>query len=253
MRATSGAGFDCRPGRRRPRAAERLRQALGAEFRASALEIDETREGVRLAGFAAPPTFNTRQRAAASIVYVNGRAARDKLIAGALRAAYLDYLAARAPRRGGPVPRPRPARGRRQRPSRQGRGAVPRRRAGARPHRRRGASGRSKARCAAPPPRRLCLAHRAGLDAARRSRPQRWDWRASPADARPCPEPAQAAFAASPRPPRAPRPTPPTEERRAARRRARAGARQLHRRPDPRRRGDRRPATPPTSASSTSG
>jgi DNA mismatch repair protein MutL len=82
-----GAGFDWPAADLR----ERLRQALGAEFLASALEIDETREGVRIAGFVAAPTFN-KPNGLSQFAYVNGRAARDKLISGALRAAYLDYL-----------------------------------------------------------------------------------------------------------------------------------------------------------------
>jgi DNA mismatch repair protein MutL len=82
-----GAGFDWPAADMR----ERLRQALGAEFLASALEIDEMREGVRIAGFVAAPSFN-KPNGLSQFVYVNGRAARDKLIAGALRAAYLDYL-----------------------------------------------------------------------------------------------------------------------------------------------------------------
>ncbi len=82
-----GSGFDWPAGD----LLERLRQALGAEFVDSALEIDETREGVRIRGFAAAPTFN-KPNALSQFAYVNGRAVRDKLIAGALRAAYLDYL-----------------------------------------------------------------------------------------------------------------------------------------------------------------
>jgi DNA mismatch repair protein MutL len=82
-----GSGFDWPAGDLR----ERLRQALGAEFLDSALEIDETREGVRIAGLVAAPTFN-KPNALSQFAYVNGRAVRDKLIAGALRGAYLDYL-----------------------------------------------------------------------------------------------------------------------------------------------------------------
>ncbi len=82
-----GAGFDWPAGD----LAERLRQALGPEFVASALPIDETREGVRLTGFVAAPTFN-KPNALAQFAYVNGRAVRDKLVSGALRAAFLDYL-----------------------------------------------------------------------------------------------------------------------------------------------------------------
>jgi DNA mismatch repair protein MutL len=82
-----GAGFDWPAGTLR----ERLAQALGPEFVSSALEVDETREGVRLSGFVATPTFN-KPNGLSQFAYVNGRAVRDKLISGALRAAFLDYL-----------------------------------------------------------------------------------------------------------------------------------------------------------------
>ncbi|MGA2794711.1 MAG: DNA mismatch repair endonuclease MutL [Roseiarcus sp.] len=70
---------------------ERARQALGADFAENCLTLRAEREGVRLTGFAALPTFS-RANALAQYFYVNGRAVRDKLLAGALRAAYLDYL-----------------------------------------------------------------------------------------------------------------------------------------------------------------
>jgi DNA mismatch repair protein MutL len=70
---------------------ERARQALGADFADNCLTLRAEREGVRLSGFAGLPTFS-RANALAQYFYVNGRAVRDKLFAGALRAAYLDYL-----------------------------------------------------------------------------------------------------------------------------------------------------------------
>jgi DNA mismatch repair protein MutL len=71
--------------------AARSRQALGAEFADNCLELSAEREGVRLAGFAGLPTHH-RANALAQYFFVNGRAVRDKLLAGALRAAYADYL-----------------------------------------------------------------------------------------------------------------------------------------------------------------
>ena len=82
-----GTGFDWPAGT----LPERLAQALGAEFGESAIALDETREGVRLMGLIATPTYN-KPNALAQFAYVNGRAVRDKLISGALRAAFLDYL-----------------------------------------------------------------------------------------------------------------------------------------------------------------
>jgi DNA mismatch repair protein MutL len=70
---------------------ERARQALGSDFAANCLSVNAEREAVRLTGFIGLPTFS-RSNALAQYFYVNGRAVRDKLLAGALRAAYLDYL-----------------------------------------------------------------------------------------------------------------------------------------------------------------
>jgi len=87
-----GASFDwpaCSEGEAGER--ERLRQALGDDVVANALRIDALREGVSLTGWVGLPTLN-KPNSLAQYFYVNDRAARDKLIAGALRAAYLDYL-----------------------------------------------------------------------------------------------------------------------------------------------------------------
>ena len=87
-----GASFDwpaCGAGEAGER--ERMRQALGEDFIANALRIDALREGVCLSGYVGLPTLN-KPNALSQYFFVNGRAARDKLIAGALRAAYLDYL-----------------------------------------------------------------------------------------------------------------------------------------------------------------
>ena len=87
-----GASFDwpaCPAGEAGER--ERMRQALGEDFVANALRIDAAREGVRLTGWVGLPTLN-KPNALTQYFFVNGRAVRDKLIAGALRAAYLDYL-----------------------------------------------------------------------------------------------------------------------------------------------------------------
>jgi DNA mismatch repair protein MutL len=69
----------------------RLRQILGADFAANALQIDAEREGITLTGFAALPTYS-RGAATAQYLFVNGRPVRDKLLVGALRGAYSDFL-----------------------------------------------------------------------------------------------------------------------------------------------------------------
>ncbi len=71
--------------------AERLRQALGDDFAANSLDLDASREGVSLTGRIGLPTFS-RPNALHQFVFVNGRAVRDKTLAGALRAAYMDFL-----------------------------------------------------------------------------------------------------------------------------------------------------------------
>jgi DNA mismatch repair protein MutL len=69
----------------------RLARVMGREFIENALPIDTTREGLRLTGFAALPTYS-RGAAVAQYLFVNGRPVRDKLLTGALRAAYMDVL-----------------------------------------------------------------------------------------------------------------------------------------------------------------
>ncbi len=71
---------------------KRLTAVLGAEFEANALLIDQAREGVRLTGYAGLPTYS-RGNAAHQYLFVNGRPVRDRLLQGALRAAYADFLA----------------------------------------------------------------------------------------------------------------------------------------------------------------
>ncbi|NWH07539.1 MAG: DNA mismatch repair endonuclease MutL [Alphaproteobacteria bacterium] len=70
----------------------RLGEILGREFKANALPIDAAREGARLWGFAGVPTFN-RGNAQHQFLFVNGRPVRDKLLLGAVRGAYADFLA----------------------------------------------------------------------------------------------------------------------------------------------------------------
>jgi DNA mismatch repair protein MutL len=70
----------------------RLADVIGREFIESAVEIDAAREGVRLSGLAGLPAFN-RGNALWQYFYVNGRPVRDRLLAGALRGAYSDFLA----------------------------------------------------------------------------------------------------------------------------------------------------------------
>ncbi len=69
----------------------RLGDVLGGDFRANAIAIASEREGVQLSGFAALPTLS-RANSLGQYLFVNGRPVRDKVLVGAVRAAYADYL-----------------------------------------------------------------------------------------------------------------------------------------------------------------
>ena len=81
--AESGDLFDALHGR--------LRTVLGKDFAENALAIDAERDGFHLTGYAALPTYS-RGAAVAQYLFVNGRPVRDKMLLGALRAAYMDVL-----------------------------------------------------------------------------------------------------------------------------------------------------------------
>jgi DNA mismatch repair protein MutL len=70
----------------------RLAAILGADFAPNCIALDQTRGDVRLSGFAGLPTFHRGTREHQHL-FVNGRPVKDKLIAGAVRAAYQDLLA----------------------------------------------------------------------------------------------------------------------------------------------------------------
>ncbi len=71
--------------------ARRVGAVLGSEFVENALRVDAERDGLRMTGFAALPTYS-RGAAVAQYMFVNGRPVRDKMMLGALRGAYSDVL-----------------------------------------------------------------------------------------------------------------------------------------------------------------
>ena len=71
---------------------KRLAALLGRDFEANALLIDQARENVRLTGYAGLPTYS-RGNAGHQYLFVNGRPVKDRLLQGALRGAYADFLA----------------------------------------------------------------------------------------------------------------------------------------------------------------
>jgi DNA mismatch repair protein MutL len=71
---------------------KRLSRIMGREFADNAVPVTTGREGLALAGFAGVPTYN-RANAQMQFLFVNGRPVRDKLLIGAVRGAYADFLA----------------------------------------------------------------------------------------------------------------------------------------------------------------
>ena len=70
----------------------RLSKIMGREFGDNTVRVEASREGVSLSGYAGLPTYN-RANAAMQFLFVNGRPVRDKLLVGAVRGAYADFLA----------------------------------------------------------------------------------------------------------------------------------------------------------------
>ncbi len=70
---------------------DRLGAVMGRDFQDNALKVDAEREGIRLTGFAGLPTMH-RRTSAEQYLFVNGRPVRDKLLYGAVRGAYADFV-----------------------------------------------------------------------------------------------------------------------------------------------------------------
>ncbi|WP_295556085.1 DNA mismatch repair endonuclease MutL [uncultured Hyphomicrobium sp.] len=70
---------------------ERLGRIMGREFMTDAVPIAGERDGVSVKGFAGLPTLH-RPDATYQFLFVNGRPVRDKLVVGAVRAAYGDLV-----------------------------------------------------------------------------------------------------------------------------------------------------------------
>lgn len=70
----------------------RLSHILGQDFSDNALSVLAQREGYTISGFAGLPTMN-KGNASQQYLFVNGRYVKDKLLQGAIRGAYQDFLA----------------------------------------------------------------------------------------------------------------------------------------------------------------
>lgn len=69
----------------------RLAQIIGADFPENAQQIGFSRGGIVVGGLAGLPTYS-RANTLHQFYFVNGRAVRDKVLLGAVRAAYADFL-----------------------------------------------------------------------------------------------------------------------------------------------------------------
>ena len=92
LRRLDAVAGDLAAGEAQDRRRARLAAILGRDFAENALAIDARREGLRLTGLAGLPTLN-RATSRDQYLFVNGRPVRDKLLAGAVRGAYQDFLA----------------------------------------------------------------------------------------------------------------------------------------------------------------
>jgi len=71
--------------------AARLSQVMGADFAENAAQLGLARHGVVVAGLAGLPTYS-KANSLSQFYFVNGRSVRDKVLLGAVRAAYADYV-----------------------------------------------------------------------------------------------------------------------------------------------------------------
>lgn len=70
----------------------RLGAVMGKDFIPNAVPVAAERDGLQLTGHAGIPTYN-RGNALAQYMFVNGRPVKDRLLHGAVRGAYQDFLA----------------------------------------------------------------------------------------------------------------------------------------------------------------
>jgi len=71
--------------------AARVMQVMGADFTENAVPLETMRHGVVVKGLAGLPTYS-RANSLSQFYFVNGRSVRDKVLLGAVRAAYADFI-----------------------------------------------------------------------------------------------------------------------------------------------------------------
>lgn len=69
----------------------RLKEVIGVEFWENSFELDYNRDGIKLFGYGALPTYS-RGSATVQYLFVNGRPIKDRALMGAVRAAYSDLI-----------------------------------------------------------------------------------------------------------------------------------------------------------------
>lgn len=72
-------------------ALSRIAKIIGADFAANCQPIKYEREGVSISGYAGIPTYN-RRTSDGQYIYVNNRPVKDKVLQGAIKAAYADFV-----------------------------------------------------------------------------------------------------------------------------------------------------------------
>lgn len=91
LRHNGRRALELAPALDEPAREARIAEVCGAEFINNAVMLDESRQGLRLWGWVALPSF-ARAQPDQQFLYVNGRMVRDKLLGHALRRAYADVL-----------------------------------------------------------------------------------------------------------------------------------------------------------------
>ncbi len=70
---------------------QRISDIIGDDFGDNSVAIDAIRGDIKLTGFAGIPTYN-RRTSESQYIFVNNRPVKDKVLQGAIRAAYADFL-----------------------------------------------------------------------------------------------------------------------------------------------------------------
>lgn len=70
----------------------RISEILGKDFQENCVAVDSKRGNAELTGFISLPTYN-RSNSSYQFLFVNNRPVKDKVLLGAIRGAYMDFLA----------------------------------------------------------------------------------------------------------------------------------------------------------------